>query len=165
MYSKLNFLLIACMTLLGLSCDPCQNTTCQNDGTCIDGDCECLPGFEGSQCEIWTSSKISGNLVITSDCNGGTAESNEWSIGNSATAPNEVLINSFHYLAKSVIATITDPNTIEIESQTIDSPTGDLVTVQGSGIIISDGQLMVDYMLWGVDNPDTIRCTVNAVRQ
>ena len=34
-----------------ISCqNPCANTVCRNDGICINGDCNCAPGFLGAEC-------------------------------------------------------------------------------------------------------------------
>ncbi|MEZ4722738.1 MAG: calcium-binding EGF-like domain-containing protein [Flavobacteriales bacterium] len=32
--------------------DPCENVMCMNGGTCVDGTCSCLDGFDGTTCEI-----------------------------------------------------------------------------------------------------------------
>ena len=32
--------------------DPCASVTCQNDGVCVDGTCDCPDGFSGTSCEI-----------------------------------------------------------------------------------------------------------------
>ena len=160
------FLLILSIILLGASCteDPCDNTICQNDGVCIEGDCDCLPGFEGDQCELLTSEKITGNFTVTSNCMGGSTETNEWAVSRSASAFNEVLISNFHYQGVDVFVTIIDANTLEIQRQGPDIPT-DLLTVEGSGTIDAEGQMTLNYMLWGVASPDTISCTATAIRQ
>jgi len=46
--------------LVGQSCkkeetDPCVGVICQNDGTCVDGSCNCPAGFAGDFCEITLS--------------------------------------------------------------------------------------------------------------
>jgi hypothetical protein len=48
--------------LVFLSCgDPCKKITCQNDGICNDGDCECKPGYSGDECQ---TEKIPIKIVI-----------------------------------------------------------------------------------------------------
>ena len=32
--------------------DPCENISCANEGTCVNGICECPDGFSGANCEI-----------------------------------------------------------------------------------------------------------------
>ncbi len=58
---KLLTLLLSFFTLVVLteSCDkaeelldPCASVTCQNDGVCVDGTCDCPDGFSGTSCEI-----------------------------------------------------------------------------------------------------------------
>lgn len=41
-------------TLYNTSCnkDRCNNVTCQNGGTCVNGYCSCPTGYEGDNCEI-----------------------------------------------------------------------------------------------------------------
>jgi tyrosinase len=45
-------MLLLALAMTTLSCNPCRNTDCQNGGTCVDGDCECPPGFTGDNCEL-----------------------------------------------------------------------------------------------------------------
>lgn len=39
----------------------CDNTTCLNDGVCVQGNCACLAGYEGDDCGQWWSSKYAGS--------------------------------------------------------------------------------------------------------
>ena len=43
--------LIALSTIVLTSCDECRNVECENDGTCVEGTCECPEGFSGSTCQ------------------------------------------------------------------------------------------------------------------
>jgi len=151
-------LIIICLT----SCqdDPCDAIVCQNNATCIDGICDCPPGFEGEFCEEFSRQKILGNFHVTSNCMGDTSVTETWGIGASGAAFNEVLINNFHKPALNVVATITDPNTIEIEEQLIGGS-----AISGSGTIEGEGQLSIQYTVIRVNPVDTTNCSVNAVRQ
>jgi hypothetical protein len=167
MHSKSIFLLlILSTTLFGVSCtkDPCEAVVCQNNGICIDGDCNCPLGFEGDLCETFTREKILGNFDVASNCMVGSADTDEWGIGASASAFNEVLINNFHKPALNIIATIVDPTTLEIKEQVVGgSPTS--YTISGSGTIKSDGQLTFQYTVFSDLPVDTARCSVSAIRQ
>jgi len=43
----------ACLLMIGISgcADPCKKVSCQNGGTCSDGDCSCKSGFSGNECQ------------------------------------------------------------------------------------------------------------------
>ena len=48
-------LLFASLFILAISgCDKCKNTTCENGGTCVDGECQCPPSYSGDNCENFT---------------------------------------------------------------------------------------------------------------
>lgn len=46
-------LLSLCILLIINSCkkDPCEDTICQNGGLCIEGICDCPPGYSGLRCQ------------------------------------------------------------------------------------------------------------------
>lgn len=41
--------------------DPCKDVKCQNGGTCKDGKCACVFGYEGEKCEKLTRDKFIGS--------------------------------------------------------------------------------------------------------
>ncbi|MCB0657059.1 MAG: calcium-binding EGF-like domain-containing protein [Saprospiraceae bacterium] len=54
---RIPFLVIALFSLLLTQCkkaDPCEGISCQNDGTCVDGSCQCPTGWEGEFCQTKT---------------------------------------------------------------------------------------------------------------
>ena len=48
------YLIFSTVLLFLFSCqkDPCENLTCLNGGTCVDGDCDCPDGFIGPDCGL-----------------------------------------------------------------------------------------------------------------
>lgn len=45
-----------------MACDPCKNTNCQNNGTCMEGECACPSPYGGANCET--------NLCTGINCGG-----------------------------------------------------------------------------------------------
>jgi len=44
-------ILLVYLAAMFLACnDPCKDVSCQNDGVCVEGDCECAPGYTGELC-------------------------------------------------------------------------------------------------------------------
>jgi hypothetical protein len=143
--------------------EPCDTIVCQNNAPCIDGICDCPPGFEGEFCEELSRQKILGNFNVTSNCTGDTSVTDTWDIGASNSAFNEVLINNFHKPALNVVATITNPNTIVINEQFIGGSVS--YTISGEGTIEGEGELSIQYTVIRDVPADTTNCSVNALRQ
>lgn len=47
---------------------PCDQVTCLNGGTCIDGQCLCSAGFEGINCAIKWNEKFVGTYLASDAC-------------------------------------------------------------------------------------------------
>lgn len=63
-----SFLLIS---ILFFSCDnrSCENVVCQGaNSTCVEGDCYCLPGYEGDFCDIYSYEKYEGSYTVSENC-------------------------------------------------------------------------------------------------
>ncbi|MBL7754828.1 MAG: hypothetical protein JNM44_10140 [Chitinophagaceae bacterium] len=50
---------------------PCDNVICLNGGACLDGQCQCTKGFEGTNCGIRWSDKFLGSYQASDDCQNG----------------------------------------------------------------------------------------------
>lgn len=53
---KFLFMFLAVVALCFSACQkdfhPCDNITCYNNGTCVNGDCQCVNGYRGRDCSI-----------------------------------------------------------------------------------------------------------------
>lgn len=50
--------IFAALTYLACKKDKCNNVVCHNGGACNNGSCICLPGYEGTNCEILSRDKF-----------------------------------------------------------------------------------------------------------
>jgi hypothetical protein len=55
---------------------PCANVVCYNGGTCADGVCKCIPGFEGEKCQISIRDRYMGDWGISETITGSSIPSN-----------------------------------------------------------------------------------------
>lgn len=143
--------------------DKCDDVTCLNNGVCDEGVCDCPAGFEGDLCQTMTSSRITGNYNVFTACEGDEAPTETWSVSQSASAANEIILNNFHKPALNVVAVILDPNTIEIKEQffTIE---GVGYTITGSGVIDRENNLNVSYQVVTDIPAATFACIADATR-
>lgn len=79
---QLSFLFVL-VALASCSSDPCETTNCLNGGICMEGTCDCPPGWAGADCSVYDFQYIgrysSESFVIT-NCN--TASNNGSSMAN-----------------------------------------------------------------------------------
>ena len=62
----LSTLLLATLTLTGCK-DECKDVTCVQ-GACVDGNCVCDAGYEGSDCSQGINAKLSGEYTVNETC-------------------------------------------------------------------------------------------------
>lgn len=172
---KINLLLLAVGGALILSlssCDDCKDVTCENGGTCNEGECECTDnyfgdncethcvngayaggscdcdaGYEGDACETMSRDKFVGSYSVSDNCTGSGADTYTVAIATSSGEVTDVLISNFWALfTNSVKATISG-NTITIDSQ---EPDGDGWLVTGNGTY-ADGSITFTYSITSPD--------------
>lgn len=61
------FVLISASLITCSDSDPCEGITCENDGFCVNGQCDCTVGYEGPNCGTQTkpSSVLITKILIT----------------------------------------------------------------------------------------------------
>lgn len=52
--------------------DECKDVVCQNGGTCTEGKCTCVTGYEGTNCETKSRDKFIGTYAGTEICTVGS---------------------------------------------------------------------------------------------
>lgn len=117
--------LFGALTLQSCKKDPCKNVTCQNGGTCQDGNCRCSLPWEGSKCEVDARDKFVGLWRGTTNCGDGPEE-DVIPITKSSTTANRIIIEGAYY------GELTSSSTFDIPTQTVNVD-GTAVTVSGRG--------------------------------
>lgn len=170
--------LLSTVILFTISCsDPCDDVNCGANGTCVEGTCECDPGYEGELCDIESraqylgvySGDISpcieqlGDLGDLGELGGGLTTVNlvvgpdPDNVQNVEIAINNALINSESIVVNPngqfVIPTIT--NSFEIP----DIPFPITITITGNGSFIDDSTLELNFSIIIPLFP-AINCTV-----
>ncbi|MEM7655838.1 MAG: hypothetical protein AAF399_06895 [Bacteroidota bacterium] len=137
--SFLLFLMLG-LVLLANSCreDPCEGITCQNGGICLDGNCDCIPGFIGDFCQFFDPRQYFGTYRAEYTNCVSTNENHRVLIEEVANNPgNLAIINLGDYACPSgefrVEAEISG-NSLTIPEQEVDC--GVIVyTIAGSGTL------------------------------
>jgi hypothetical protein len=130
--------LFGALTLQSCKKDPCKNVSCQNGGTCQDGNCRCSLPWEGSKCEVDARDKFVGSWRGTTNCGGGPEE-DVFSITKSGTTPKRILIDN------DIYGELTSSSTFDIPTQTVNLD-GTAVTVSGRGNL-NGNQLTLTYVV------------------
>jgi len=151
-------MLAASMLFLFEACtvDPCENVICQNDGTCIEGDCECPEGFAGTECEFTLAESIAGEYTVLTSCN--TGESYPSSVIVDPDFPdqnNRVRITNPSQVGENFFypATITSETELNIPAFTI---VGTSIMGNGTGIIQEDGSIILSVFYNGSECVETL---------
>jgi len=132
--------LVAMMAIMQSCKDECKDVNCQNGGSCIEGTCECLEGFSGTNCETrgidafigaWTGNNVCPDedpLLINVDI----AE-----IEGSDTMVTVAIDGEDPFTATLIDGTLVIPEeTVEFF--------GIVVTTSGEAEVNSDDQLILD---------------------
>lgn len=131
--------------MLWSSCDKqsCENVVCNGNNTeCYLGQCGCIQGFEGPNCDTYSYEKYIGNYQVSENCSttlSGT-QNNQYSMYISlGSRVDRIIINNF--LGIGSIEAFINNNVVGIASQSVGA-----TTISGNGELSVDGrQLRLEY--------------------
>lgn len=115
------FLITACKK------DPCKDVSCQNGGTCNDGNCTCALPWEGTRCEVDARDKFVATWSGTENC-GGTVENVRSTITKSSVEATVILIDS------EIRGQLTGSTTFNVPNQQI-VVQGTAINISGNGVL------------------------------
>ena len=150
--------LFGALTLQSCKKDPCKNVTCQNGGTCQDGNCRCSLPWEGSKCEVDAREKFVGAWQGTENC--GTPRTYTTTINRSQASPVRITIYERDFQI-TYYAELNSSTGFTIPQQTY--------TVQGQAIGINgNGTLNGNTLTMNVtysSGSDALTCSYTLTRQ
>lgn len=128
--------------------DPCKDVTCQNGGTCDEGECICPTGYEGTNCETEERAKFFGTWRTTNEtCTSGGPSTFDITITTNSGDISKINIANLYGAGFTAVATLTG-NNVSIASQSFG--TGSIV---GSGSL-SGTTLTLSYTVTGGGSSD-----------
>lgn len=122
------------VTYSSCSGDKCKAIVCANGGTCNDGVCKCVSGYEGVQCEVTTRDKYVGvyQVTETSTLSATTREQYAITLNNDSSMTSLRIKNFYNAFIKDVRASIVG-DSIFIPKQTYEGK-----TVRGYGNLVRE---------------------------
>jgi hypothetical protein len=157
------------ITIIFAACtDPCKDKDCYN-GYCIEGDCFCLDGYSGENCEIRESDKFVGNYSGKQICQEGI-QSIKVKVSNKNEDPRSVLITLDNFSESISLRGNIRKDSIFIPNQWVKVSVGDSYITNlfnaSKGIILKDSILRFDLIYYFVeDNVEYIdTCRIEANR-
>lgn len=111
-----------------------QNVTCLNGGTCDNGSCDCVAGYEGDSCQTLSRVKFLGTYDVSDSCSSSGSATYQITVAASGVSSEhaKVLISNFWDTFTNNVQATVNGNTITIPTQ---EPDNDGFTVTGTGTI------------------------------
>ena len=126
--------IVAVMFMTGCT-DACKDVDCGTalQGTCVEGTCECLLGYEGDDCKTASQTKFLGTYLEAGTCSVTGPENSTVTITASSDM-TKILISGFWGLTVSFSANLSaDGLSFTIPSTNVSGTTVGDITVSGSG--------------------------------
>lgn len=91
----LNIAFILPIVFLSACADPCDDVACGENGTCVEGVCECDPGVFGDNCEnLYRDDFLGSWNMVTHFCEPGSSSSFVYTFEEGAHADEVIILNS-----------------------------------------------------------------------
>jgi hypothetical protein len=113
--------------------DSCDTAVCaMPNGECVDDNCQCMPGYEGDNCQTEQRQEFFGNYVVSENCDG-NSDSYNMTVAAGMYVYNIVLQNLGNSGAD--VVGVINGNNLVINSQTFDLGGGNSLHLSGTGSI------------------------------
>ena len=147
--------------MLTQSCaDPCKKVECGDNGTCVEGVCECNAGYEGDNCETEVRAQFLGTYTVSDACAPGTT----YNSVISAVSSDVQKVSISNILGASLQGTATanvSGSSLTIPSQQVTDADGDNWTVSGSGSKSGSQVSLSVTSTFGTNDPVTCALTLS----
>ena len=150
--------LFSALTLSSCKKDPCKNVSCQNGGTCQDGNCKCNLPWEGSKCEVDARDKFTGAWQGSENC--GSPRNYNTTIGKSQASPVRITIYEPDFQI-NYYAELTSSTNFTIPQQTYTVGTA-VLQINGNGSL--NGNTLIMNVTYNVGS-DAFTCSYTLTRQ
>jgi hypothetical protein len=159
---------VAAIATIGLaSCetDACQDVDCGTNGTCVEGDCVCDAGYEGTNCDTEERADFLGNYLLNETCPSGSIVDYAVTINPSGSDVTKILINGFGGFqcggSNIVVEATVDGDNLTIANQEFCQ--GQITITSGNGTINSAG--LVINLTYSADYGVVETCTATYTKQ
>ncbi|MGB0368432.1 MAG: calcium-binding EGF-like domain-containing protein [Flavobacteriales bacterium] len=126
---------VATIGMVSCTTDECKDVDCGDNGTCVEGDCECDLGYEGTNCETLTNAAFVGSFNVTETCSQST---DTYAVTVAATNATTLTISNIYDAGLVVNGTINADGGVSIASQPFGTGTiSGSVTTNGGVITIN----------------------------
>ena len=147
---------IATMGMTSCDTDACADVECGDYGTCLEGDCVCDAGFEGTDCATLSRAEFLASYTVSESCTSGNYTYNV-TVSTSATGMDKVVVQNFGDYGVDLVGTV-DGNSVTFASQS----GGSTATFSGSGQIAGT-ILSITYTV--TDGTDSDSCIMTCTKQ
>lgn len=123
--------------------DECKDVVCNNGGTCVSGTCNCLSGYEGTNCQTVSAAALPGQYTASETCQP-PVTGGSWSstVSQSSNDKTKIVISNFGASSTNVTGHV-NKNAITLDQTTIGGN-----TVTGTGTV-SGNTITINYTLSG----------------